>query len=98
MTCCNGQFFAQCTGGASTAGAVPASAADTGLGIDGGSHREMYPRLSSTINEAHKQYSLLDTIFNYIFYLGPPGKHLYLSTQNQLHVGRRSRPTCTRFS
>ena len=29
-----------------------------------------------TINEAHKQYSLLDTIFNYIFYLGPPGKHL----------------------
>ena len=32
-----------------------------------------------TINEAHKQYSLLDTIFNYIFYLGPPGKHLYLS-------------------
>ena len=28
------------------------------------------------INEAHKQYSLLDTIFSYIFYLGPPGKHL----------------------
>ena len=23
----------------------------------------------STINEAHKQYSLLDTIFNYIFHL-----------------------------
>ena len=29
-----------------------------------------------TVNEAHKQYSLLDTIFNYIFYFGPPGKHL----------------------
>ena len=51
-----------------------------------------------TINEAHKQYSLLDTIFNYIFYLGPPGKYLYLSPQNLLHVGRRSRPTCSRFS
>ena len=41
-----------------------------------------------TINEAHKQYSLLDTIFNYIFYLGPPGTYLYLSPQNSLHVGR----------
>ena len=29
-----------------------------------------------TINEAHKQYSLLDTIVNYIFDFGPPGKHL----------------------
>ena len=38
------------------------------------------------INEAHKQYSLLDTTFNYIFYLEPPGKHLYLSLQNPLHV------------
>ena len=28
------------------------------------------------INEAHQQYSLLDTIFNYILYLGPPGKYL----------------------
>ena len=28
----------------------------------------------------------------------PPGKHLYLSFQNPLHVGRRSRPTCSRFS
>ena len=27
------------------------------------------------IKEAHKQDSLLDTIFNYIFYLGPPGKN-----------------------
>ena len=51
-----------------------------------------------TRNEAHKQYSLLDTIFNYIFYLGPPGKYLYLSPKNPLHVGRRSRPTCSRFS
>ena len=40
------------------------------------------------MNEAHKQYSLLDTIFNYIFYFGPPGKHLYLSPQNPLLVGR----------
>ena len=26
------------------------------------------------INEAHKQYSPLDTMFNYIFYFGPPAK------------------------
>ena len=51
-----------------------------------------------TINEIHKQYSLLDTILNYIFYLGPPGKYLYLSPQDPLHVGRWSRPTCSRFS
>ena len=30
------------------------------------------------INEARKQYSLLDTIFNYIFYLGPPEKYLHV--------------------
>ena len=29
-----------------------------------------------TINEAHKQYGLLDTLFEYICYLEPPGKHL----------------------
>ena len=29
------------------------------------------------INEAHKQYSLLDTVFSYIFHFGPPGKYLY---------------------
>ena len=29
-----------------------------------------------SINEAHKQYSLLDTICNYIVYLGPPGQYL----------------------
>ena len=51
-----------------------------------------------TRNEAHKQYSLLDTIFNYMFYLGPPGKYLCLSPQNLLLVGRQSRPTCNRFS
>ena len=49
-------------------------------------------------NEAHKQYSLLDTIFNYIFCLGPPGKHLYLSSQVPLHVLQRSRPTYSRFA
>ena len=26
-----------------------------------------------TINEARKQYRLLDTVFNYILYFGPPG-------------------------
>ena len=50
-----------------------------------------------TTNETHKQYSLLDTIFSYIFHFGPPGKHLYLSHPNLLHVGRQSRPTCRRF-
>ena len=29
-----------------------------------------------TRNEAQEQHSLLDTIFDYIFYFGPPGKHL----------------------
>ena len=29
-----------------------------------------------TRNEAHEQYSLLDKVFNYMCYLGPPGKHL----------------------
>ena len=38
-----------------------------------------------TINKTRKQYSLLDTIFNYIFCLRPPGKHVYLSPQN-LHM------------
>ena len=33
-----------------------------------------------------------------IFYLGHPGEHLYLSPQNQLHVGRRNRPTRSRCS
>ena len=41
-----------------------------------------------SINEAHKEYSLLDTISNYIFYFGPPGKHLQTSQENLLHVGR----------
>ena len=51
-----------------------------------------------TRNEVQEQHSLLDTIFDYIFYFGPPGKYLCLSPQNLLHVGRRSRPTCSRFS
>ena len=29
-----------------------------------------------TRNETQEQYSLLDTIFDYIFYFGPPGKYL----------------------
>ena len=51
-----------------------------------------------TRNHSHKQSSLLDTIFNYIFYFGAPGKYLYLSPQNPLSVGRRSRPRDSRFS
>ena len=51
-----------------------------------------------TINGAHKQYSLLVTIFNYICYFGPPGKHLFLSPPKPLHVDRRGRPTCSRLS
>ena len=35
-----------------------------------------------TLNEAHKQYCLLVKIFSHIFYLGPPGTHLYLSPQS----------------
>ena len=37
-------------------------------------------------NEAQEQHSLLDTIFDNIFDFGPPGKYLYLSPQNLLHV------------
>ena len=44
---------------------------------------------SFTRNEAQEQHSLLDTIFDYIFYFGPPGKYLYLSPQNLLHVGQQ---------
>ena len=29
-----------------------------------------------TRNEAQEQHSLLDTIVDYIFYVGPPGKYL----------------------
>ena len=42
-----------------------------------------------TTNEAHEQYSVLDTMFNYIFYLGPLGKYLYLRPQNPLRVAGR---------
>ena len=45
----------------------------------------------------HEQCSLLDAIFNYILYFGPPGKYLYLSTKNPLSVGRRSRPRIVEF-
>ena len=34
--------------------------------------------------EAQEQYSLIDTLFDYIFDFGPPGKYLYLSPQNPL--------------
>ena len=39
-----------------------------------------------TRNEAQEQHSLLDTIFDYIFDFGPPGKYLYVSPQNLLYV------------
>ena len=45
----------------------------------------------------HKQYSLLDTLFNYMFYFGPPGTYLYLSPQPPLPIGQRSRPTVVGF-
>ena len=51
-----------------------------------------------TINEAHKQYNLLDTTFKYILYSSPPQNHLYISPPNPLHVGWRSPPTCSGFS
>jgi hypothetical protein len=37
------------------------------------------------INEAHKQCSLIDAIFNYMFSFGHPGKHLWRRQQNRLH-------------
>ena len=37
----------------------------------------------------HKQYSQLDTIFNYMFHFGPPGKYLQKSLKNRPPVGRR---------
>ena len=52
---------------------------------------------SFTRNEAQEQDSLLDTIFDYIFYFGPPGKHLLTSQENLLYVGRLRRPTCSGF-
>ena len=53
--------------------------------------------LIHTRNRSHKQYSLSDTIFNYMFYFGPPGKHLSKSAENLLHVSRLRRPTCSGF-
>jgi len=43
------------------------------------------------INGHHKQYILLDTIFNYVFHFGLPGICLYLSPQNIPFWRRRSR-------
>ena len=42
--------------------------------------------------------SLLDTIFNYMFDFGPPGKYIHLSPQNQLSVGQGSWPRDSQFS
>jgi len=39
----------------------------------------------------HKQYILVDTIFNYIFHFGIPGTYLYLSPRNTPFWCRRSR-------
>ena len=41
--------------------------------------RNIYVFMFDTINEAHKQYSLLDTIFNYLLYNGSPGEYLCTS-------------------
>ena len=49
------------------------------------------------LDEAPKQYSILETVFDYIFHFGPPGKHQYLSPTNRLSVGRRSRPRIVGF-
>ena len=51
----------------------------------------------STRNETQEQHSLLNTIFDYIVYFGPPGKYLYKNQENRLHVGRLRRPTCSKF-
>ena len=49
------------------------------------------------INEAHKQYGLLATMFNYIFYFGPPGKYPEQNRENRLSLGRLRRPTDSGF-
>ena len=40
--------------------------------------------------ETHKQYSLLDTVFDYILYFGPPRKHPYSRSPHPSHVGQRN--------
>jgi hypothetical protein len=40
------------------------------------------------MHEACKQYDILDTIFNDMFCLGTPRKHLYLSPQTHYEAGR----------
>ena len=43
-----------------------------------------------TRNEAHNQYSLLDSMLNYVVYFGHPGHLLYYASQEHfLPVGRR---------
>ena len=53
------------------------------------------PRFYS-IHEAHEQYSLLDTILNYIFCFGLQEK-VGKNQANLLYVGRFSRPACNGF-
>ena len=37
--------------------------------------------------ETHKQYSLLDTIFDYIFYFGPQGKYFFhVQSDNHMRI------------
>ena len=47
--------------------------------------------------EAQEQYSLIDTICNYIFDFGPPGKYLQNSREYRLSIGRLRRPTDSGF-
>ena len=49
------------------------------------------------MTETHKQFSLVDEMFEYIFSFGPLGYHLYKIQENLLHVGRLQRPTCSGF-
>ena len=44
-----------------------------------------------TINETHKQCSLLDAIFYYMFCSGPPGKHIFSCTIGQPHENQQLR-------
>ena len=43
-----------------------------------------------SMNEAHNQYNLLDTIFDYVFYFGPPGKYLQKSQESGLSSEKQS--------
>ena len=51
-----------------------------------------------TMNEAHNKYIILDTILNYVIYLGPQGRYLQKPiNENLLHVDGLRRPTCSGF-